>query len=52
LHRIVGSSAKQISGIDCNSTRELAVQIGQSFDTYGKYTNATHYFWVYRRTLK
>jgi ATP-dependent RNA helicase RhlE len=24
-------------GIDCNSTRELAVQIGQSFDTYGKY---------------
>jgi superfamily II DNA/RNA helicase len=25
-----------------NATRELAVQIGQSFDTYAKYTNLTH----------
>ncbi len=43
LHRIVGSSkkAKQIRALIVTPTRELAVQIGQSFDTYGKYTNLT-----------
>jgi ATP-dependent RNA helicase RhlE len=45
LHRIVGSSkkAKQIRALVVTPTRELAVQIGQSFDTYGKYTNLTTY---------
>jgi ATP-dependent RNA helicase RhlE len=43
LHRIVGSSkkAKEIRALIVTPTRELAVQIGQSFDTYGKYTNLT-----------
>lgn len=43
LHRIVGSSkkAKQIRALIVTPTRELAVQIGQSFDTYSKYTNLT-----------
>jgi ATP-dependent RNA helicase RhlE len=43
LHRIVGSSnkAKQIRALIVTPTRELAVQIGQNFDTYGKYTNLT-----------
>jgi ATP-dependent RNA helicase RhlE len=43
LHRIVGSSkkAKQIRALVVTPTRELAVQIGQSFDAYGKYTNLT-----------
>ena len=43
LHRIVGSSkkAKQIRALVVTPTRELAVQIGQSFDTYAKYTNLT-----------
>ena len=43
LHRIVGSTkkAKEIRAIIITPTRELAVQIGQSFDTYGKYTNLT-----------
>jgi ATP-dependent RNA helicase RhlE len=38
LHRIVGSSkkAKQIRALVVTPTRELAVQIGQSFDTYAK----------------
>jgi ATP-dependent RNA helicase RhlE len=40
LHRIVGSSKKaKVICFSCNPTRELAVQIGQSFDTYAKYTN-------------
>jgi ATP-dependent RNA helicase RhlE len=41
LHRIVGSSkkTKKIRALVVTPTRELAVQIGQSFDTYGKYTN-------------
>ena len=41
LHRIVGSSKKQklIRTLVVTPTRELAVQIGESFDTYGKYTN-------------
>ena len=41
LHRIVGSSkkAKQIRCLVITPTRELAVQIGQNFDQYGKYTN-------------
>ena len=43
LHRIVGSSkkAKVIRALIVTPTRELAVQIGESFDTYGKYTNLT-----------
>lgn len=43
LHRIVGSTkkAKQIRALVVTPTRELAVQIGQSFDTYAKYTNLT-----------
>jgi ATP-dependent RNA helicase RhlE len=41
LHRMVGSSKKTkvIRCLVVTPTRELAVQIGQSFDTYGKYTN-------------
>ncbi|HEX8575595.1 MAG TPA: DEAD/DEAH box helicase, partial [Flavobacterium sp.] len=41
LHRIVGSSkkAKQIRTLVVTPTRELAVQIGQNFDDYAKYTN-------------
>ncbi len=43
LHRIVGSSKKpkKIRALVVTPTRELAVQIGQSFDTYAKYTNLT-----------
>jgi len=43
LHRIVGSSKrpKQIRALIVTPTRELAVQIGQNFDEYGKYTNLT-----------
>ncbi len=43
LHRIVGSSkkAKEIRCLVVTPTRELAVQIGQNFDEYGKYTNLT-----------
>ncbi len=43
LHRIVGSSKKpkQIRALVVTPTRELAVQIGQSFETYAKYTNLT-----------
>lgn len=43
LHRIVGSSkkSKQIRALVITPTRELAVQIGQNFDDYGKYTNLT-----------
>jgi ATP-dependent RNA helicase RhlE len=45
IHRIVGSSkkAKQIRALVVTPTRELAVQIGQSFDTYAKYTNLTQH---------
>ena len=41
LHRIIGSSkkTKEIRCLVVTPTRELAVQIGESFDTYGKYTN-------------
>ena len=41
IHRIVGSSkkAKVIRTLVVTPTRELAVQIGQSFETYAKYTN-------------
>lgn len=41
LHRIIGSSKKEklIRTLVVTPTRELAVQIGESFDTYGKYTN-------------
>ncbi len=43
LHRMVGSSkkAKVIRALIVTPTRELAVQIGQSFETYAKYTNLT-----------
>ena len=43
LHRIVGSSkkSKEIRALIVTPTRELAVQIGQNFDTYAKYTNLT-----------
>ena len=43
LHRIVGSSkkAKEIRCLVVTPTRELAVQIGQNFDQYAKYTNLT-----------
>ena len=41
LHRMIGSSKKmkEIRCLVVTPTRELAVQIGESFDTYGKYTN-------------
>ncbi|WP_318640539.1 DEAD/DEAH box helicase [Flavobacterium ardleyense] len=41
LHRKVGSSKKHkvIRALVVAPTRELAVQIGESFDKYGKYTN-------------
>lgn len=41
LHRIVGSAkkVKHIRALVVTPTRELALQIGESFDTYGKYTN-------------
>ena len=41
LHRMIGSSkkTKEIRCLVVTPTRELAVQIGESFDTYGKYTN-------------
>ncbi len=43
LHRIIGSSKKShpIRALIVTPTRELAVQIGQNFDQYGKYTNIT-----------
>jgi len=43
LHRIVGSSnkSKKIRCLVVTPTRELAVQIGQNFDQYSKYTNLT-----------
>lgn len=41
LHHIVGSAkkVKHIRTLVITPTRELALQIGESFDTYGKYTN-------------
>lgn len=41
LHHIVGSAkkVKYIRALIVTPTRELALQIGESFDTYGKYTN-------------
>ncbi len=41
LHRMVGSSKKEkvIRTLVVTPTRELAVQIGENFETYGKYTN-------------
>jgi ATP-dependent RNA helicase RhlE len=41
IHRIVGSSnkAKHIRTLVVTPTRELAIQIDESFKTYGKYTN-------------
>ena len=41
LHRIVGSATKvkYIRALIVTPTRELALQIGESFNTYGKYTN-------------
>ena len=41
LHKIAGSSSKQkvIRTLVVTPTRELAIQIDESFNTYGKYTN-------------
>ena len=41
LHPIVGSAkkAKHIRALVITPTRELALQIGESFETYGRYTN-------------
>jgi ATP-dependent RNA helicase RhlE len=41
IHRIVGSAnkAKHIRTLVVTPTRELAIQIDESFKTYGKYTN-------------
>lgn len=41
LHRIVGSNNKRkvIRTLVVTPTRELAIQIDESFNTYGKYTN-------------
>ena len=41
IHKMIGSSkkTKEIRCLVVTPTRELAVQIGESFDTYGKYTN-------------
>ncbi len=41
IHRIVGSSkkTKHIRTLVVTPTRELAIQIEESFNTYGKYTN-------------
>lgn len=41
LHRIVGpvKKVKYIRTLVVTPTRELALQIGESFETYGKYTN-------------
>lgn len=41
LHRIVGSANKRklIRTLVVTPTRELAIQIDESFNTYGKYTN-------------
>ncbi|GAA4054445.1 DEAD/DEAH box helicase [Flavobacterium chungnamense] len=41
LHRLVGSSSKRkvIRTLVVTPTRELAIQIDESFNTYGKYTN-------------
>jgi ATP-dependent RNA helicase RhlE len=41
LHRMGGSAKKQklIRALIVTPTRELALQIGESFDTYGKYTH-------------
>jgi len=41
LHRMVGSAQKRknIRALVVTPTRELAIQIGESFDTYGRYTN-------------
>lgn len=43
LHRIVGSNKKRklIRALIVTPTRELALQIGENFDAYGKYTNVT-----------
>lgn len=41
IHKIVGSpkKLKRIRTLVITPTRELAIQIGESFSTYGKYTN-------------
>ena len=41
IHQIVGSAkkVKHIRTLVITPTRELAIQIGESFNTYGKYTN-------------
>jgi len=41
IHRIVGSvkKTKHIRALIVTPTRELAIQVGESFEIYGKYTN-------------
>ena len=41
IHKIVGGAkkTKKIRTLVVTPTRELAIQIGESFDAYGKYTN-------------
>ena len=41
IHQIVGSAkkAKKIRTLVITPTRELAIQIGENFDTYAKFTN-------------
>src|SRR5690606_17390817 len=43
LHRIAGSGSKlkKVRALVVTPTRELALQIGKSFDEYAKYTNLT-----------
>ena len=43
LHRIVGGNTKrkQLRTLVLTPTRELAIQVQESFETYGKYTNIT-----------
>ena len=43
LHRVIGTSKKhkKIKALIITPTRELAIQIGESFDTYGKYSSIT-----------
>lgn len=43
LHKLGNSSkrAKKVRALVVTPTRELAIQIGENFDTYGKYTNIT-----------
>jgi hypothetical protein len=53
LHRIGSSKkAKQIRALVVTPTRELAVQIGQSFDTYGNNLTQLTILVVFHKTHK